>query len=30
MELKGIHHRGIDDARNIAEIYRYMQTNKRS
>ncbi|MBD2296193.1 exonuclease domain-containing protein [Anabaena sphaerica FACHB-251] len=30
MELKGIHHRGIDDARNIAAIYRYMQTTKRS
>ncbi|MFM2063432.1 MAG: polymerase PolC-type [Cyanobacteriota bacterium] len=28
MELKGIHHRGIDDARNIAAIYRYMQTTK--
>ncbi|NET69672.1 MAG: exonuclease domain-containing protein [Sphaerospermopsis sp. SIO1G2] len=26
-ELKGTHHRGIDDARNIAEIYRYMHTN---
>jgi inhibitor of KinA sporulation pathway (predicted exonuclease) len=28
LELQGIHHRGIDDARNIAAIYRYMQTNK--
>lgn len=26
MELQGTHHRGIDDARNIAAIYRYMQT----
>jgi inhibitor of KinA sporulation pathway (predicted exonuclease) len=24
MELKGIHHRGIDDARNIAAIYRHI------
>lgn len=30
MELKGTHHRGIDDARNIAAIYRYMLTQKRS
>lgn len=30
MELKGIHHRGIDDARNIAAIYSYMHSNKRS
>ncbi|MBD2566865.1 3'-5' exonuclease [Anabaena lutea] len=30
MELQGTHHRGIDDARNIAAIYRHMQTNKRS
>lgn len=29
IELKGTHHRGIDDARNIAAIYRYMNTNKR-
>ncbi|MBD2386821.1 3'-5' exonuclease [Cylindrospermum sp. FACHB-282] len=28
MELKGTHHRGIDDARNIADIYRYMKTQK--
>jgi 3'-5' exoribonuclease 1 len=26
MELQGTHHRGIDDARNITAIYRYMQT----
>jgi inhibitor of KinA sporulation pathway (predicted exonuclease) len=30
MELKGTHHRGIDDAHNIAAIYRYMQTNRKS
>ncbi len=28
LELKGIHHRGIDDARNIAAIYRYMKASK--
>ncbi|MEA5620348.1 3'-5' exonuclease [Cronbergia sp. UHCC 0137] len=28
LELQGTHHRGIDDARNIAAIYRYMQTQK--
>ncbi|MGD1873965.1 MAG: exonuclease domain-containing protein [Mastigocoleus sp.] len=27
MDLKGRHHRGIDDARNIAAIYKYMNTN---
>jgi inhibitor of KinA sporulation pathway (predicted exonuclease) len=26
--LKGTHHRGIDDARNIAAIYRHMKTQK--
>jgi inhibitor of KinA sporulation pathway (predicted exonuclease) len=26
MELQGKHHRGIDDARNIAAIYQHMQT----
>ncbi|MBK1986275.1 exonuclease domain-containing protein [Sphaerospermopsis aphanizomenoides BCCUSP55] len=30
MELQGTHHRGIDDARNIAAIYRYMQMTKSS
>ncbi|WP_193195028.1 3'-5' exonuclease [Nostoc sp. MG11] len=30
IELKGIHHRGIDDARNIAAIYRQMKTQKPS
>ncbi len=30
MKLQGTHHRGIDDARNIAAIYRYMQTTKKS
>jgi inhibitor of KinA sporulation pathway (predicted exonuclease) len=30
IELKGTHHRGIDDARNIATIYRYMQTHQNS
>ncbi|MDZ8051190.1 MAG: exonuclease domain-containing protein [Aulosira sp. ZfuVER01] len=30
LELQGTHHRGIDDARNIAAIYRYMQTQARS
>ncbi|MBH8560729.1 exonuclease domain-containing protein [Nostoc sp. CENA67] len=28
IELKGIHHRGIDDARNIAAIYKYIKTQK--
>jgi inhibitor of KinA sporulation pathway (predicted exonuclease) len=28
MELIGTHHRGIDDARNIAAIYKYMKTRK--
>ncbi|MDJ0676263.1 MAG: 3'-5' exonuclease [Calothrix sp. MO_167.B42] len=28
MELQGIHHRGIDDARNIAAIFKYMHTQK--
>ncbi|MBD2499363.1 3'-5' exonuclease [Anabaena azotica] len=28
MELIGTHHRGIDDARNIAIIYKYMKTQK--
>ena len=28
IELQGIHHRGIDDARNIAAIYKYMNQNK--
>jgi inhibitor of KinA sporulation pathway (predicted exonuclease) len=28
IELKGTHHRGIDDARNIAAIYRHMKTRK--
>lgn len=26
MELQGTHHRGIDDARNIATIFKYMHT----
>jgi inhibitor of KinA sporulation pathway (predicted exonuclease) len=26
IELKGTHHRGIDDARNIASIYKHIQT----
>lgn len=30
LELKGTHHRGIDDARNIAAIYRYMRVSKPS
>jgi inhibitor of KinA sporulation pathway (predicted exonuclease) len=30
LELKGTHHRGIDDARNIAAIYRYMKVSKLS
>ncbi|MEJ1931479.1 exonuclease, partial [Nostoc sp. NIES-2111] len=30
MELIGTHHRGIDDARNIAAIYKYMKTKKLS
>ncbi|MDZ7959280.1 MAG: 3'-5' exonuclease [Aulosira sp. DedQUE10] len=29
IELQGTHHRGLDDARNIAVIYRYIQTEKR-
>ncbi|MDZ8108174.1 MAG: 3'-5' exonuclease [Nostoc sp. DedQUE12a] len=29
IELQGTHHRGIDDARNIASIYRHIQTKKR-
>jgi inhibitor of KinA sporulation pathway (predicted exonuclease) len=28
LELRGTHHRGIDDARNIAAIYRQMKTQK--
>jgi inhibitor of KinA sporulation pathway (predicted exonuclease) len=28
IELQGTHHRGIDDARNIAAIYRYIKLNK--
>lgn len=28
LELQGTHHRGIDDARNIAAIYKYMNQNK--
>jgi inhibitor of KinA sporulation pathway (predicted exonuclease) len=28
LELKGTHHRGIDDARNIAAIFRHMNTKK--
>ncbi len=28
IELQGTHHRGIDDARNIAAIYKYMNQNK--
>ncbi|WP_138499938.1 3'-5' exonuclease [Nostoc sp. PA-18-2419] len=28
IELKGTHHRGIDDARNIASIYRHIKTKK--
>ncbi|BAZ52749.1 exonuclease RNase T and DNA polymerase III [Nostoc sp. NIES-4103] len=28
IELKGTHHRGIDDARNIAAIYKYIKTKK--
>lgn len=28
LELQGTHHRGIDDARNIAAIYKYMQCNE--
>jgi len=28
LELKGTHHRGIDDARNIAAIYRYIKTHR--
>ncbi len=30
LELKGTHHRGIDDARNIAAIFRHMNTKKSS
>ncbi|MGI2905299.1 exonuclease domain-containing protein [Tolypothrix sp. VBCCA 56010] len=30
LELKGTHHRGIDDARNIAAIYRHMNTKNPS
>jgi len=30
IELQGTHHRGIDDARNIASIYKYMKTKKSS
>jgi inhibitor of KinA sporulation pathway (predicted exonuclease) len=30
IELKGTHHRGIDDARNITAIYRYMKTQKQN
>lgn len=30
LELKGTHHRGIDDARNIAAIFRHMNTRKAS
>ncbi|MEH2141828.1 3'-5' exonuclease [Nostoc sp.] len=30
IELKGTHHRGIDDARNIAAIYRQIKTKKLS
>jgi inhibitor of KinA sporulation pathway (predicted exonuclease) len=29
-ELKGIHHRGIDDAHNIARIYRHIKTTNKS
>ncbi|GAB1539255.1 3'-5' exonuclease [Scytonema sp. NUACC21] len=28
LELKGTHHRGIDDARNIAAIYRHIKTQR--
>ncbi len=28
IELKGTHHRGIDDAKNIAAIYKYIKTRK--
>jgi inhibitor of KinA sporulation pathway (predicted exonuclease) len=28
LELKGTHHRGIDDARNIAAIYRHIKVSK--
>ena len=27
IDLQGTHHRGIDDARNIAAIYKYMNQN---
>ena len=30
LELKGTHHRGIDDARNIAAIFRHMNTKNQS
>ena len=30
IELKGTHHRGIDDARNIASIYRHIKNKKLS
>ncbi|QSJ16257.1 exonuclease domain-containing protein [Nostoc sp. UHCC 0702] len=30
IELKGTHHRGIDDARNIAAIYTHMKTKKQA
>jgi inhibitor of KinA sporulation pathway (predicted exonuclease) len=30
IELQGIHHRGIDDARNIAAIFRHIKTAKSS
>ncbi|MEL7244456.1 MAG: 3'-5' exonuclease [Cyanobacteria bacterium J06573_2] len=28
LKFEGVHHRGIDDARNIATIYQYMNQNK--
>jgi inhibitor of KinA sporulation pathway (predicted exonuclease) len=30
LELKGTHHRGIDDAHNIAKIFRHIKTTKKS
>lgn len=30
LDLTGTHHRGIDDARNIAAIYKYIQTQTRN
>jgi inhibitor of KinA sporulation pathway (predicted exonuclease) len=30
LTLDGTHHRGIDDARNITAIYRYIQTTQKS